>query len=93
MQHLPRGEASKGMSLYRSLDSEPCDIINVSGGLPHTSYPRMKATTALRGSLDDKTRKARSKSQGEQRDRRKAAFGVLMGWRGSWSAREAWRVL
>jgi len=36
----------------------------------------MKATTALRGSLDDKTRKARNKSQGEQRDRRKAAFGV-----------------
>ena len=64
------------MSLYRSLDSEPCDIINVSGGLPHTSYPRMKATTALRGSLDDKTRKARSKSQGEQRDRRKVDFGV-----------------
>ena len=25
----------------------------------------MKATTALRGSLDDKTRKARSKSQGQ----------------------------
>ena len=65
MQHLPRGKASSWMSLYRSLDSEPCDIINVSGLLPHTSYPRMKATTSLRGSLDDKTRKARSKSQGQ----------------------------
>jgi len=34
----------------------------------------MKATTALRGSLDDGTREARSKSQGKQRDRRKSGF-------------------
>ena len=83
MQHLKEA-MPPGMSLYRSLMSEPCDIVHVSGCRPHTSYTRTKATTALRGSKDDETRERGREFQGAQRDRQKADFVGLYGVAGMW---------